>query len=111
MVVIGDVLEHFEKQRAWEFLDRCVSCSSKYLILNLGRWGKIGFNLKFMAIHTKSICRFGLGRSWNYFVWKYRTFEMSPGKYGSFLIRKEDYLAYKLYSSQDTEGNKYSVSL
>ena len=109
MVVIGDILEHFEKQRAWEFLDRCVSCSSKYLILNL----PLGENWIQPEIYGNPYERHLSFWTWSeveLFVWKYKMFNMKPGKYGSFLIRKEDYLAYKLYMAQNND-DKYSASL
>lgn len=35
LIVLGDVLEHFEKSKAWEFLDKCAAHARKSLIINM----------------------------------------------------------------------------
>lgn len=35
LVIIGDVLEHLEKEKGWLFLDKCAMHSNSYIILNI----------------------------------------------------------------------------
>ncbi|MBI2571784.1 MAG: hypothetical protein HYV63_32645 [Candidatus Schekmanbacteria bacterium] len=34
-IIVGDVLEHFEKTRAWDVLHRCLSCAEKMVLLKI----------------------------------------------------------------------------
>ncbi|MEJ2039574.1 MAG: hypothetical protein P8X55_11660 [Desulfosarcinaceae bacterium] len=94
MIVVGDVLEHFTKDRAWSFLDLCMSCLQHYLILNI----PLGDVWEQPEIYNNPFERH---RSiWNWedlspFVWKYKFFEIYPGTYATLLIRKKDYAAFR----------------
>jgi hypothetical protein len=35
MIIVGDVLEHFEKEKAWKFLEKCSKHSSAWIMLNI----------------------------------------------------------------------------
>ncbi len=92
LIILGDVLEHFEKQRAWEFLDKCAEHSNTYIILNI----PLGEKWTQEAIYGNPYER-------HLSFWNYQDFEPfvtekdlfpfpSLGEYGCLLIRKDDYL-------------------
>ena len=104
MIVIGDVLEHFEKEQAWELLDRCIARTSGYLILNI----PLGPEWTQPAIYGNEHERHLSYWDWKDFepfVWKYRFFKIHPGSYGSFLIRKDDYIQHKINLLISNQGN------
>jgi len=95
MIFVGDVLEHFEKAKAWQFLDRCISCCTGHLIVNI----PLGPEWRQPEIYGNPYERH---RSvWNWpdfepFTYKYKFFDIYPGTYSTLLIRKDDYIAYKV---------------
>jgi hypothetical protein len=96
-ILIGDVLEHFEKPKAWEFLDRCIAHTERHLILNI----PLGSEWEQEAIYDNPYERHRSQWSWadlEPFTYKYKFFDIYPGTYGSFLIRKGDYLDFKIRS-------------
>jgi hypothetical protein len=94
VIVLGDVLEHFEKAKAIAFLDKCVSHANKYLILGVpltGGWKQPAIYGNPYEEHRST---------WNYDEFKslacaHEVFNYSPGPYGAFLIKKEDYLSHR----------------
>jgi SAM-dependent methyltransferase len=94
-IFIGDVLEHFEKPKAWEFLDRCIAHTDGHLIINIPlgpEWEQpVIYNNPFEQHRSQWIWP-----DFQPFTYKYEVFEIYPGAYGSFLIRKGDYLDYKI---------------
>jgi len=95
LVVLGDVLEHFEKNQAIEFLEKCISHTNSHIIIfiPLGNgWVQPDLYDKEKEKHLSS---------WDYdefksFVSDYEFFNYQPGPYGAFLIKKEDYINYKM---------------
>jgi 2-polyprenyl-3-methyl-5-hydroxy-6-metoxy-1,4-benzoquinol methylase len=95
MIIVGDVLEHFEKQRAWLFLDKCAAHCNAYIMLNIPigeGWiqGDIYGN-----IHETHLS-----------FWKFEEFEPFTtekalyefpgiGHYGALLIKKDDYINFR----------------
>jgi hypothetical protein len=95
MIFVGDVLEHFEKPKAWEFLDRCITHTEKHLILNL----PLGPEWEQPAIYENPFEQHRSVWSWpelEPFTWKYKFFDIFPGRYSCLLIRKDDYIDYKI---------------
>jgi hypothetical protein len=95
MIFVGDVLEHFEKPKAWEFLDRCITHTDKHLILNL----PLGPEWEQPAIYENPFEQHRSVWSWpelEPFTWKYKFFDIFPGRYSCLLIRKDDYIDYKI---------------
>ncbi|MFQ5481448.1 MAG: class I SAM-dependent methyltransferase [Nitrospinaceae bacterium] len=96
VVVLGDVLEHFEKPRAWEVLDKCAAHCERaiFLYIPLGeRWTQgeahgnpherhLSFWERDEIEPFAQLCR-------------YSTIE-DLGHYGRFLIKKEDYLHHRV---------------
>ena len=94
MIVLGDVLEHFDKQRAWAFLDICMNRTQSHLILNL----PLGEAWEQPEIYNNPYEKHRSVWTWaelSPFVWKYKFFEIYPGTYSSMLIRKQDYAAFR----------------
>ncbi len=104
MIVLGDVLEHFTKERAWEFLETCMALTQHHLILNL----PLGDVWEQPEIYKNPYEKHRSVWNWNElspFVWKYKFFDIYPGTYSCLLIRKEDYAAYKYEQFMQTSPN------
>ncbi|MDA8138507.1 MAG: hypothetical protein M0036_07605 [Desulfobacteraceae bacterium] len=95
MIFLGDVLEHFEKHRAWQLLDRCMEHTKHHLILNipLGDAWEQGTMYGNPHERHRSTWRWS---DFEPFVWQYKFFGEDPIAYGTFLIRREDYLHYRI---------------
>jgi SAM-dependent methyltransferase len=91
LIILGDVLEHFEKSQAYQFLDKCISHCNTHMILciPLGeKWTQPEIYGNPYERHLSF---------WNFeefepFICKYNIFNYTPGDYGAFLIKKEDYI-------------------
>ena len=93
-IVLGDVLEHFTKPKAWDFLDTCMNRAQHHLILNL----PLGPEWQQAAIYNNPYEKHLSFWTWEElapFVWKYKFFDIHPGTYSSMLVRKEDYAAFR----------------
>lgn len=94
MIVLGDVLEHFTKERAWAFLDICMNRVQQHLILNL----PLGDAWDQPEIYSNPHEKHRSVWTWaelSPFVWKYKFFEIYPGTYSCLLIRKQDYVLFR----------------
>ena len=107
MVILGDVLEHFEKKRALKFLDKCVEHSNK----NLAIFIPLGKNWIQSVIYGNPYEKhlsFWDRDDFTPFVCDQELFTFpNVGLYGAFLIRKEDYIDFKiaeLYSADKPQG-------
>tara|TARA_Y100000294_G_scaffold174181_1_gene191765 strand:+ start:174 stop:998 length:825 start_codon:yes stop_codon:yes gene_type:complete len=96
LIYIGDVLEHFTKEQAWQMLDKCAEHSNKYIILSI----PLGENWTQPEIY-------GNPHEEHKSFWSFEEFEPfvsqkelldfpNIGTYGTFLIRCEDYLHYRI---------------
>ena len=94
VIVLGDVLEHFEKAKAFAFLDKCGRHTNKYLILGV----PLTDGWKQPAIYGNP---YEEHRSaWSYEEFKalacaHEIFNYGPGPYGAFLIKKKDYVKHR----------------
>lgn len=91
MIMLGDVLEHFEKKQAYQFLDKCIAHCNTHVILCI----PLGENWTQPEIYGNPYEKHL--SFWNFeefepFICKYNMFSYTPGDYGAFLIKKEDYL-------------------
>jgi len=93
LVILGDVLEHFEKEKAWAFLDKCAS-RAKHIVLNIplgegwaqdDAYGNV-FETHRSLWRCEEIEPFACARE---------SYALAPGEYGSFLIDAKDYAAYR----------------
>jgi len=95
LIIIGDVLEHFEKERAWEFADKCADHSNSFMLFNIPlgeRWTQGPIYSNPFEVHRSF---------WSYeefapFVAEKSLFH-SPGTgdYGCFLVNKVDYIRHR----------------
>ena len=95
MIVLGDVLEHFEKNQALQFFDKCIAHSNKNLIVCI----PLGEKWTQEAIYGNPYERhlsFWSFEEFEPFISNYNIFHYPPGPYGAFLIKKEDYIDYKI---------------
>ena len=95
MIVLGDVLEHFEKNQAYRFLDKCIAHSNRHLIVCI----PLGEKWTQEAIYGNPYERhlsFWSFEEFEPFISNHKIFHYPPGPYGAFLIKKQDYLDYKI---------------
>ncbi len=95
MIFIGDVLEHFEKPKAWEFLERCIGHSDGHLIVNIPlgpEWEQPDIYNNPYECH-RSVWTWA---DFEPFTYKYKFFDIYPGIYATLLVRKNDYINYKI---------------
>jgi hypothetical protein len=95
MVILGDVLEHFEKDRAIVFLDKCIAHAEKHLAVFV----PLGNTWEQPDIYGNPYERHR--SSWLFDEFKplyerYALFDYSAGPYGAFLIEKENYVAFRV---------------
>jgi len=94
MIILGDVLEHFPKERALEFLDKCIAHADK----NLAVFIPLGKTWKQPAIYGNP---YETHRSsWFFddfkpFACCHALFDYSAGPYGAFLVNRDDYAGHK----------------
>lgn len=94
VVVMGDVLEHFEKEKGWRLLDKCAAHASQALILFL----PLGNGWVQPAIY-------GNPHETHRSCWsaeeilpmssQHGLFSYQPGPYGAFLIPKSNYVEHR----------------
>jgi hypothetical protein len=94
MIVLGDVLEHFEKKKALQFMDKCVAHANQHLIVCIPLGEKWVQPAIYGNPHEKHLS-FWQYEEFEPFVCAQKFFEYSPGLYGAFLVKKDDYLDYK----------------
>jgi hypothetical protein len=94
VVIMGDVLEHFEKEKGWRLLDKCFAHASKavFLFVPLGK-GWVQPAIYGNPYETHRSC------------WepdeilpmsdRHQFFTYSPGPYGAFLIPKSNYVEHR----------------
>lgn len=101
LIYLGDVLEHFTKEQAWQMLDKCAEHSNKYIILSI----PLGENWTQPEIY-------GNPQEEHKSFWSFEEFEPfvsekefldfpNIGIYGTFLIRREDFLHYRIREKAD----------
>ena len=94
MVVLGDVLEHFEKDRARELLDKCAAHASGSIVLfvPLGKtWRQPAIYGNEHETHRSFWFFYELAP----FASERALFDYSAGPYGAFLVNSEDYAAHR----------------
>jgi hypothetical protein len=92
MIILGDVLEHFDKDRARAFLDKCIAHADKHLAVFV----PLGNTWQQPDIYGNPYERHR--SAWFFDEFKplyerYALFDYSAGPYGAFLVKKEDYVA------------------
>jgi hypothetical protein len=94
MVVLGDVLEHFEKARAWEFFDKCIAHAERYLavFIPLGNtWRQPAIYGNPFETHRSAWFFDELAR----FSESPALFDYSAGPYGVFFVNRESYIDFR----------------
>ena len=95
MIILGDVLEHFEKDRAWEFFDKCIRHAEHHLavFIPLGKtWKQPAIYGNPYETHRSSWFFDELAR----FSKRHALFDYSAGPYGAFLVNRDDYVAFRV---------------
>lgn len=96
VIILGDVLEHFDKKKAWEFMDKCASHCNNYIVINI----PLGKEWKQPVIY-------GNPHEEHISFWSYEQFEPfviekeffhfgTKGLlYGCLLVKRDDYINYR----------------
>lgn len=91
LVVLGDVLEHFEKTRAWELFDKCIAHAQRHLavFIPLGNtWRQPAIYGNPFETHRSAWFFDELARLSE----SHALFDYGPGPYGVFFVDRERYL-------------------
>ena len=95
MIVLGDVLEHFKKKQALRLFDKCVAHSNKHIVIFI----PLGNNWNQPEIygnpHEKHLSAWQF-QELELFSCSHEVFQYAPGPYGAFLIKKNDYIDYRI---------------
>ncbi|MBI3793446.1 MAG: hypothetical protein HY280_01795 [Nitrospinae bacterium] len=96
MIIVGDVLEHFEKEKAWRFLDKCGAHSSKWIMLNIPLGEKWTQGAIYGNPHEEHLS-FWRFEDFAPFTADHAVFSFpNIGEYGALLIRKDDYVHFRI---------------
>ena len=95
LIIMGDVLEHFEKNQAWQFVDKCIRHTDGPIIvcLPLGEeWKQPEIYGNPHEVHRS----FWRAEEFEPFISAWEYFDYAVGKYGALLVKKEDYIDYRV---------------
>jgi hypothetical protein len=94
LVILGDVLEHFEKSRAWEFFDKCIVHTDGDLavFIPLGNtWRQPAIYGNPFEAHRSAWFFEDFGK----FSEAHALFDYASGPYGVFFIHREKYIDFR----------------
>ncbi|CAB1073886.1 hypothetical protein D1AOALGA4SA_1990 [Olavius algarvensis Delta 1 endosymbiont] len=106
MIVLGDVLEHFEKNQAHQLLDKCIAHCNRNLVICI----PLGESWKQEAIYGNPYEQhrsFWSIQEFEPFITAWSIFQNPAGPYGIFLVEKEDYLTHKIKVLNTLTENKW----
>lgn len=95
VIILGDVLEHFERPKAEVFLDKCCAHCTKAMILSIPlseRWTQEDLYGNPYERHRS----FWQPEEFQARATEFTQFEFACGSYGTFLIRRDDYLHFQV---------------
>jgi hypothetical protein len=95
MIVLGDVLEHFEKEKARQLLDKCVAHTNGHIIISIplgAGWNQPEIYGNPHQIHLSC----WQSEEFEPFASNRKFVEFEKGLYGIFLVGKGEYLDYKI---------------
>ncbi len=105
LIILGDVLEHLEKDRGWQLLDKCALHANRAMIINipLGEAPQPNIYNNEFERHRASWFEDELGPFCDYS----NVYTLESGlQYGSFLVRRDKYL-YKRAEVLFIAGNDF----
>jgi hypothetical protein len=108
LVILGDVLEHLEKDRAWGLLDKCTDHAGKAVILSIPLGEKWQQPALYGNPHEEHRS-FWNRKELESFALEKELFEFPEiGLYGCYLIDKKDYHQYRIRQDlrHDPKGEK-----
>jgi hypothetical protein len=112
LIVLGDVVEHFEKAAAWEFLDKCANHSTRYMMICIplgDKWTQPDIYGNEYERHRS----FWNRDEFTPFVYEEELFNFENiGPYGAFLVKVEDYMHYRIREKGQTlfmTGREYQA--
>ena len=112
LIIIGDVLEHFKKEKARQFLDKCAAHCNSYLILNIPLGEKWTQPAVYGNPYEEHIS-FWDHEEFEPFIFEKELFCFPCiGDYGCFLIKVENYILYRIREDADilfSEGKRHEA--
>jgi hypothetical protein len=101
MVLLGDVLEHFDKEKGWQFLDKCFAHTEQAvaLFIPLGKgWTQPAIYNNPYERHRSSWFQ----DDFTPMCCEHEIYHYQVGPYGAFLIKKNQYITQRLESLKKT---------
>lgn len=96
LIILGDVLEHFEKEKGWQFLDKCIVHCDNSMILNI----PLGEKWTQPAVYGNPYeehLSFWSYEEFKFFVTYKELFLFEGiGHYGCLLVKKQDYAHHRI---------------
>ncbi len=95
LIILGDVLEHFDKKQAMQFLDKCFAHTKHHIILNIPLGNKWTQSAIYENPHEEHLSFWSPEELEPLTENKYVVRFPDLGNYGCFLLTKEKYAQYK----------------
>jgi hypothetical protein len=109
MIVLGDVLEYFEKNQAHQFLDKCIAHSNKHVFVCTPLGGKWTQPPIYGNLYEKHLSDWSF-EEFKPFACGHNIYQYAQGDYGAFLIKKEDYIDCKIKALKSKDKKTISNS-
>jgi tetratricopeptide (TPR) repeat protein len=101
LIILGDVLEHLKKEKAWQFLDKCAAHCNSYLILNIPLGEKWTQPAVYGNPYEEHISFWDHEEFKSFIIEKELFCFPGIGDYGCLLIKKDDYIHYRIRERAD----------
>ena len=95
MIILGDVLEHFDKTKGTAFIDKCFSHTRKAVVLFIPLGNGWSQGAIYGHPHEAPLSVWQIDEFLP-FCSQHQLFEYGPGQYGAFLIEKERYIDHRI---------------
>jgi 2-polyprenyl-3-methyl-5-hydroxy-6-metoxy-1,4-benzoquinol methylase len=106
VIILGDVLEHFEKDQARQLIDKCIEHCNTHIILSIPL-GEKWIQPEIYGNPFEKHLSFWEFEEFKPFACGYKLFKYTVGLHGAILIKKDDYIDYKIkeLESKNTKTN------
>lgn len=101
LIILGDVLEHLPKEKAWRFLDKCVAHCNNHLMINIPLGEKWTQPVIYGNPHEEHLSFWSSEEFEPFVTDKELLYCPGLGYYGCLLIKKSDYIHHRLREEAD----------
>ena len=112
LIILGDVLEHLEKRKVWQFLDKCATHCSNSIIINIPLGEKWTQEAAYGNPHEEHLSFWSYEEFEPFVTNKELFFFPNIGDYGCLLIKREDYIHHRIRQKADalfSEGKRHEA--